>query len=98
MYKGVAVVAPCGTALTQGLLDRAWNTYSDKNWNACARRNQGVKSVKKAKCRVIFFKKGKEPIMRGKTAGAKLKRGAKARWMKRSATFRKRFAKGGYRK
>jgi hypothetical protein len=99
MHQGVAVVAPCGHkgGVTKALRDRAWNTYSQANWSKCAARNRG-KTAKTAPCRVIFFKATGEPIMRGKTAGAKLKRQAKARWAKRPATFRKKFARGGFRK
>jgi hypothetical protein len=98
MHQGVAVVAPCGMPMSQALKDRAWNTYKQANWSLCARRNAGVKDAKKAKCRVIFFKKGGQPIMRGKTANASLKAQGKRRWAKRSEAFKKKFAKGGFRR
>ena len=99
MHQGVAVVAPCGHkgGVTKRLKDRAWNTYSLANWKKCAARNRG-KTARSAPCRVIFFKATGEPIMRGKTKGAKLKRQAKARWAKRPASFKKRFRTGAFRK
>jgi hypothetical protein len=96
-YKGVVVVAPCNTPMSDALKKRAWNTYSDKNWDACARKNSGIKNVKKAPCRVIFFQKGKEPIMRGKGPKGIMKRKARARWARLPKTFKKKFREGAYR-
>lgn len=96
-YKGVVVVAPCGAKMTDALKQRAWNTYSTKNWNACAAKNAGIKSVKKAPCRVIFFNRTGEPIMRGKGPKGIMKRKAKARWKGLPATFKKKFREGAYR-
>jgi hypothetical protein len=98
MYKGVAIVAPCGMSVTDALKKRADLTYSQKSWDACARKNKGVSSAKKAPCRIIFFKKTGEPIMRGKGGKGSMSRKAKAMWRSRSAAFKKKFVKGDFRK